>query len=135
MGLIRMVDNASICSLILKMPISAAMAEPARRDHNGGEHRPQFHDQGQRNQRTDRPLGAELYQRMMGLQPQNHACEQADQDDDADGSRPDEINLLNNFCKLLTAKNLRQSQKKENGRRSQMIHPENDEPPHFGKRS
>ncbi len=41
--------------------------------HQGGQDRAEFHDQGQRNGGSEHPLGPEFIQRIVALQPQDHA--------------------------------------------------------------
>ena len=94
----RIVFRASICSEMRWMPISAVMAEPARAVimmavRTGPSSR-------MRESATSVPsdaFRAEFDQGVVGLKAEDHAGEQADQEDDQGGRGPDVIDLLENL--------------------------------------
>ena len=76
--------SPSSCSVATMVPISAAVAEPARPVvEQRRQHRAELADQAQPDDRAERLVGAEAHQRVVALQAEHHADgEPADADDD-----------------------------------------------------
>ena len=71
----------------------------AARHHQRGQHRPEFHDQGQGHRAAEHALGPELVQRIVALQAQHHARGQSGEKDNRERSGADEAHLLEQFPK------------------------------------
>jgi len=67
------------------------------RDHDGGKHRSQFPDQRQGHQGPQGALCPYGHQGVVGLEPQDHAGEEAHQEDDRHGPGADFIDLISDL--------------------------------------
>jgi len=69
-------------------------------NHDGGQGRSQFPDQGKRNRGPQHPLGPEFNQGIISLQPEHHTGKTSGQKNHEDRFRPDKIHLLDEFRHL-----------------------------------